>query len=459
MWFSQCLYFVCVTIPRMIINSIRLLLFVLFLLPGFIQFAFYYWFIANRTVIQYKSDSCRQTLDVYTNTKPIYHTENSNDNNTNNNNSDTADSSLLLRPVIVFVPGGAWIIGYKMWGTLTARVLSECGIVVVVPDYRNYPWTTVPGMVSDISTVLQWTKDTIHTYGGNPFNIILVGQSAGGHLIFTTLIRQALGLNNDANQQQQQQQQQQQGDTSGTNNNGNSLNDTQHEGTTSNSIALHNDDERTLPWKATDFKGIITLSAPFDLSAMTNSFQKYGLDDHLVERIFGNNMSDYDPFSLLSNTTVNQSTQLTQEGQQQHIQQQQQQLVLPPMHIYHGTGDQTVPITSNEFFNLLQQRLVNTVEYTMYNNWSHTDAIIEMPMIGNHTFHHDVYNLVSLWTNLSSTPIILSNDTTGSTANTTTTPPSSPTLSNVNWPDSTHSSVRSLCPYYLVQLGRFFMPF
>lgn len=35
--------------------------------------------------------------------------------------------------------GGIWIIGYKAWGLLLARILACHGILVVLPDYRNFP--------------------------------------------------------------------------------------------------------------------------------------------------------------------------------------------------------------------------------------------------------------------------------------------------------------------------------
>lgn len=42
-------------------------------------------------------------------------------------------------PVVVFVTGGAWTIGYKAWGALLARRLSQRGIMVACLDYRNFP--------------------------------------------------------------------------------------------------------------------------------------------------------------------------------------------------------------------------------------------------------------------------------------------------------------------------------
>ena len=49
----------------------------------------------------------------------------------------SGDSKKL--PVVVFVTGGAWIIGYKAWGALLGRRLSEQGVIVACLDYRNFP--------------------------------------------------------------------------------------------------------------------------------------------------------------------------------------------------------------------------------------------------------------------------------------------------------------------------------
>lgn len=46
-------------------------------------------------------------------------------------------------PVLIFITGGAWIIGYKAWGCLLSKILMEMGIVCVNPDYRNFPQVSI----------------------------------------------------------------------------------------------------------------------------------------------------------------------------------------------------------------------------------------------------------------------------------------------------------------------------
>ncbi|KAL8193425.1 hypothetical protein R6Q57_026560 [Mikania cordata] len=55
------------------------------------------------------------------------------------------------KPVIVFVTGGAWILGYKAWGALLGLQLAERDIIMASIDYRNFPQCTINNMVEDVS--------------------------------------------------------------------------------------------------------------------------------------------------------------------------------------------------------------------------------------------------------------------------------------------------------------------
>lgn len=141
------IYWATWTLPILLYDALRLGLFVLFLAPAFASF-FYYYVTADRRVVRYKdSNSMRHVVDVYgakTCTKK--------------------DSN--RKPVLVFFTGGAWVIGYKMWGAFLAKVFAAMGVLVVVPDYPNYPFVTVPQMVQDAEAAIQWTLDDIGTCSG-----------------------------------------------------------------------------------------------------------------------------------------------------------------------------------------------------------------------------------------------------------------------------------------------------
>lgn len=86
-------------------------------------------------------------------------------------------------PVLVQVPGGAWVIGwrrpqaYPLMSHLAAR-----GWVCVSLNYRVSPLHTWPDHIVDVKRALAWVKDNIARYGGDPNFVAITGGSAGGHL-------------------------------------------------------------------------------------------------------------------------------------------------------------------------------------------------------------------------------------------------------------------------------------
>jgi acetyl esterase/lipase len=86
-------------------------------------------------------------------------------------------------PVMVYVHGGAWVIGDKreqgkpMMFELVAR-----GWVCVAINYRLSPKATWPDHIVDVKRSLAWVKEHIADYGGDPSFVAVSGGSAGGHL-------------------------------------------------------------------------------------------------------------------------------------------------------------------------------------------------------------------------------------------------------------------------------------
>ena len=86
-------------------------------------------------------------------------------------------------PVMVYVHGGAWVMGDKreqgrpMMFELVAR-----GWVGVTVNYRLSPKATWPAHVVDLKRAVAWVKANIADYGGDPDFVVLSGGSAGGHL-------------------------------------------------------------------------------------------------------------------------------------------------------------------------------------------------------------------------------------------------------------------------------------
>ncbi|OBK20882.1 esterase [Mycobacterium asiaticum] len=86
-------------------------------------------------------------------------------------------------PVLLQVPGGAWMIGwrrpqaYPLMGQLVSR-----GWVCVSMNYRVSPLHTWPDHIVDVKRALAWVKENIADYGGDPNFVAISGGSAGGHL-------------------------------------------------------------------------------------------------------------------------------------------------------------------------------------------------------------------------------------------------------------------------------------
>jgi acetyl esterase/lipase len=86
-------------------------------------------------------------------------------------------------PVLLQVPGGAWITGNKRGQAHPLMShLAELGWVCVAINYRLSPRSTWPDQIVDVKRAIAWTKENIADYGGDPDWIAITGGSAGGHL-------------------------------------------------------------------------------------------------------------------------------------------------------------------------------------------------------------------------------------------------------------------------------------
>ncbi|MDD7585994.1 MAG: carboxylesterase family protein [Corynebacterium glucuronolyticum] len=103
--------------------------------------------------------------------------------------SVTAPAGGNLHPVIVFVHGGGFEEGTHIGSWYGASSAARDGIVTVSVDYRLGVQGFVPFTsdqpnhyrgIDDVNTALEWVQDTIEAFGGDPTNVTLSGQSAGG---------------------------------------------------------------------------------------------------------------------------------------------------------------------------------------------------------------------------------------------------------------------------------------
>ncbi len=98
------------------------------------------------------------------------------------------------RPVMVFVHGGGFVTGSTRAALYDGGAFARDGVVLVTLNYR----LGVPGFLDldgapanrgllDVLAALRWVRDTITSFGGDPDEVTLVGQSAGATLVCALL--------------------------------------------------------------------------------------------------------------------------------------------------------------------------------------------------------------------------------------------------------------------------------
>ena len=86
-------------------------------------------------------------------------------------------------PVLLQVPGGAWMIGSNRGQAYPLMShLVESGWVCASINYRLSPRWTWPDHIVDVKRAIAWVKEHIGEYGGDPDWVAITGGSAGGHL-------------------------------------------------------------------------------------------------------------------------------------------------------------------------------------------------------------------------------------------------------------------------------------
>eukprot|EP00249_Psilotum_nudum_P018916 c27019_g1_i1 orf=460-1956(+) len=287
---------------RWILKFAALGLYALFLLPGFIQVGCYYFFSkrVQRSIVF--GDEPRNRLDLYV--------------------PENLDSP---KPVVAFVTGGAWIIGYKAWGALLGQQLAERNVIVACIDYRNFPQGTISDMVKDVSEGISFICTNIADYGGDPNRIYLAGQSAGAHIAACTLVEQA-----------------------------------------KKEVGIV---KAELTWRLCQLKGFFGISGGYNLLKLVDHFHKRGL----YRSIFLSIMEGEDSLPWFSPELEVQRPNFDGAGS-----------LLPPMYLFHGTADYSIPCDASTSFaeSLLSAGI--EAKTRLYPDKTHTDLFLQDPMRGGY---------------------------------------------------------------------------
>jgi arylformamidase len=89
-------------------------------------------------------------------------------------------------PVIIMVHGGGWRRGSRQSEGVVDNKLAHFGgkgYVFVSIDYRMVPEADPYVQAQDVAKAIAYVQAHITQYGGDPDNIIIMGHSAGGHLV------------------------------------------------------------------------------------------------------------------------------------------------------------------------------------------------------------------------------------------------------------------------------------
>ena len=111
--------------------------------------------------VAYGSDS-KQTMDVY------------------------IPSNAHNAPVIFMVHGGAWMIGDKANSGVVQNKIDYFlpkGYIFISTDYRMLPQVGVMTEADDVAQAVAYAQNHASEWGGDPSRFVLMGHSAGAHLV------------------------------------------------------------------------------------------------------------------------------------------------------------------------------------------------------------------------------------------------------------------------------------
>ena len=87
-----------------------------------------------------------------------------------------------IRPGVMVIYGGGWILGSKQLSGPMAEMLAERGYVAFAMNYRLAPQHPFPAAVDDVRASTAWVRDHAAEFGLDPGRIGAIGGSAGGNL-------------------------------------------------------------------------------------------------------------------------------------------------------------------------------------------------------------------------------------------------------------------------------------
>jgi acetyl esterase/lipase len=86
-------------------------------------------------------------------------------------------------PIVVFFHRGEWSKGDKSEAGYRPKFLNDNGVVFVSANYRLSPAVKHPAHIDDVASAVRWVYDHAAEFGGSRNKIVVMGHSAGCHLV------------------------------------------------------------------------------------------------------------------------------------------------------------------------------------------------------------------------------------------------------------------------------------
>ena len=106
--------------------------------------------------------------------------------------TDNYRRSDVPMPVVIFFHGGGFLFGAKENERNIANYFASLGMVGVNATYRLAPEAMWPAGAEDVGAAVNWVKENISKYGGDPEQIFVIGKSAGVDHVATYIFRPEL---------------------------------------------------------------------------------------------------------------------------------------------------------------------------------------------------------------------------------------------------------------------------
>ncbi|WP_425989168.1 alpha/beta hydrolase [Brevundimonas sp. TWP2-3-2] len=92
-------------------------------------------------------------------------------------------------PVVVYYHGGGWVIAdLDVYDATPRSMARNMNAIVVSVEYRKGPEMRVPAAHDDANAAWRWVMANAASWGGDPMNMAVAGESAGGNLAMNVAI-------------------------------------------------------------------------------------------------------------------------------------------------------------------------------------------------------------------------------------------------------------------------------